>query len=81
MSSADSLRDFEPRNDVPEYLYEDIYEESEEDSLDENDLDDDDTNNSKKRSRGISLIRVEGDHGINNSYASRSFLPIADDDL
>lgn len=55
----------------------DIYEESD----DDDDSYDDENDYDKYRERNtmsLALTRMEGGHGLSNTYASRSFLPIND---
>jgi hypothetical protein len=77
VTSADSIRDFEPRRDAQQYMYEDIYEESDDES--DGDVEDENFGTNAYRDRRLSVVRMQ-DHGLNNAYASRSFFPLTEID-
>ncbi|GES98664.1 EXS family protein [Rhizophagus clarus] len=75
LNPADNWRDFEPTKNTSEYMYvNEIYEESDDDddSYDE----ENDYDKYRERNTMVSLARMEGGHGLSNAYASRSFLPL-----
>jgi hypothetical protein len=75
LNPADNWRDFEPTKNTSEYMYvNDIYEESDDDSYDEEN--DYDRYRERNERNTLTLTRMEGGHGLSNTYASRSFLPL-----